>query len=412
MDQTRNEVPDNRIRGRQKLGIYVHIPFCIQKCAYCDFLSAPADEETIEKYVGKLCREIRTFKRRGIRIQEYTVRSIFLGGGTPSILSEKQIGRILETIYAVFPMISREAEITAECNPGTLTPGKLSAMKEAGINRLSIGLQSADNEELRLLGRIHTWEEFRDNFFCARRMGFENINVDLMSAIPGQSSSRWRSTLKAVLALCPEHISAYSLMIEEGTPFYERYHLQDEMRKKGEDPVKAGAAPPLPSEDEERRMYEETEEILSAAGMVRYEISNYALPGYESIHNIGYWRRVPYAGFGLGASSLLGERRIRNRSSLADYLEGNDETAFLPEEVISLTEKDRMEETMFLGLRMMRGVRLADFENAFGKELLQIYEAPVRRLTEQGLIIVGDGAVRLTKRGIDLSNYALAQFLL
>ena len=283
--------------------IYMHIPFCVKKCLYCDFLSGPQNQETIELYVDSLCREIATYPVSHANRTKDKVSTIFVGGGTPSILSGEQIKRIFDALYAHFDM-EEDAEVTIEVNPGTVTREKLEAYRACNINRISFGLQSANNEELKLLGRIHNFETFVENFRLARACGFENINVDLMSAIPNQTLQSFEETLCKVLALKPEHISAYSLIVEEGTPFA---YLYGEGCPKEQE---------LPSEDVEREIYYKTEEILSQAGYHRYEISNYAKQGMECKHNVGYWDRKEYIGFGLGASGLVNETRLRN----TDYL--------------------------------------------------------------------------------------------
>lgn len=369
---------------KKELEIYIHIPFCVQKCAYCDFLSAPADAAVREQYIEALKEEIRQQKSFG---SEYKVLSIFIGGGTPSILEGSQIAGILKEIRNYFA-VEAEAEITIECNPGTLSEDKLSCYKKSGINRLSLGLQAADNQELKLLGRIHTYEEFLEGFSLARKLGFGNLNVDLMSALPGQTRDSWQETLRRVTALNPEHISAYSLIIEEGTPFYERY--------------KPGGREEylLPDEDMERQMYYDTGEILGAAGYERYEISNYAKPGFTCRHNLGYWERREYLGLGLGASSLIKGVRYHNHRKLSAYLKGD----YTHEEVQKLTRREVQEETMFLGLRKTEGVLLTE-------ELLEVYKGTLQRLQKKGLLLWEGGRVRLTDLGIDVSNYALAEFL-
>lgn len=407
--------------GRAQLGIYVHIPFCVRKCNYCDFLSGPAEPRVQRRYVEKLIREIGSFPNP----ERYRVVSVFFGGGTPSLLAGEEIGRILEVLGRLFPEVraagypgreereQREVsgmagpEITIECNPGTLTKEKLEQYRKWGINRLSIGLQSSEDRELRLLGRIHTWQEFLENYRAARAAGFSNINIDLMSGLPGQSPASWRETLGKVLALKPEHISAYSLMVEEGTVFAGWYG-QPEQSGRTPGAWETAHLPPLPSEDEERQMYYDTEAILKGAGMKRYEISNYAMPGYESIHNSGYWMRREYAGFGLGASSQLGCMRYKNTDTLEDYLQGD----FSKKEVQQLTRKDEMEETMFLGLRMMQGVDREEFFRRFQIPLEEVYPKQIPWLKEQGLVEEEGNRLRLTSRGIDVSNGVLAEFLL
>lgn len=375
--------------------LYIHIPFCIRKCAYCDFLSFPSAEEERKRYVKALLEEIYGAEERG------DVVTIFFGGGTPSILAGQEILRIMDVVREKYS-VARDAEITLEANPGTLTKEKLEAWKEAGVNRLSIGLQSAENEELKVLGRIHTWEEFLEGYQMARNVGFQNINVDLMSALPGQSGRTWRETLGKVAELNPEHISAYSLMVEEGTPFYEKYAGDVSRREKGME------CEFLPSEEEERRMYEDTEKILRKNGYRRYEISNYAREGYECRHNCGYWQRVNYRGFGLGASSLINEVRFRNTADLNKYLA--HDFARREEEILSV--QAQMEEFMFLGLRLMRGISTATFETYFGRSYDRVYGEVSRRLEEKGLLSRKGDRVFLTDRGIDVSNCVLAEFLL
>lgn len=379
--------------------IYIHIPFCVKKCAYCDFLSAPADRNVQKQYVQRLMQEISTSRwaRKGI-----SVPTVFIGGGTPSILPGEDIISIMDALRSAF-YLSAEAEITIECNPGTLTAEKLMAYKKAGINRLSIGLQSANNEELKLLGRIHTYEEFLESYQLAREMGFSNINVDLMSALPGQTLETYEQTIKQVCALQPEHISAYSLIIEEGTLFYQQYEEDHQLREKGKKPRL------LPSEETERKMYENTKAYLEQMGYHRYEISNYAKEGYECEHNKGYWTRVPYIGFGLGASGLMEETRCQNEGNLAEYLQGH-----FSKEERPLSTQEQMEEFMFLGLRLTEGVSLKKFRELFGRDMQDVYGEKISNLIENKLIEFDllNQELRLTDYGRDLSNYVLAHFLL
>lgn len=367
-----------------ELEIYIHIPFCVQKCGYCDFLSAPADKVVREQYIEALTEEIRQQESMGSR---YKVTSIFIGGGTPSILEGPQTGELLKEIRKHF-IVGADAEITMECNPGTLTEDKLSCYRQSGVNRLSLGLQSADNRELKMLGRIHTYEDFLESFFLARKLGFNNLNVDLMSALPSQTRESWQETLRQVLTLNPEHISAYSLIIEENTPFYERFSLGGREEHL------------LPDEDTERQIYYDTRDILETAGYERYEISNYAKPGFACRHNLGYWERKEYLGLGLGASSLIKGVRYQNHRSLSAYLAGD----YAHEEVQKLTRQEEQEEIMFLGLRKTEGILLTE-------ELLDVYKETLERLKKQGLLFREGNRIRLTDLGIDVSNYALAEFL-
>lgn len=382
----------------KELELYLHIPFCERKCAYCDFLSAPADPPVRISYIKKLQEEIAYY---GAQFEEYQVSSIFFGGGTPTILEGYQLAAILETVKEHFNIVT-DAEITVECNPGTLTAGKAEKMVQAGFNRLSMGLQSADDRELQLLGRIHNFSQFLESYDLARKAGFENINVDLMSALPGQTVKSWQNTLQKVTALRPEHISAYSLIIEEGTPFYERFAEDERIREEGGHPRL------LPEEDVERQMYELTERFLHTKGYERYEISNYAKPGYECRHSCGYWTRKDYLGLGLGASSLVGHQRFQNTSDLKEYLEQEYHHIHIE----ALDKKSEMEEFMFLGLRLMAGISRQQFENTFQVTLDSVYGEVLRKLKGEQLIEEVAGYVRLTEHGIDVSNYVLSEFLL
>ena len=398
---------------KKPLGIYVHIPFCIRKCLYCDFLSAPSDDATRESYVNALLAEIDA---QAPLYKGFQVHTVFFGGGTPSLLMPEQTAAILERLYQRFSFLpEKEMEITLEANPGTLTEEKLRAWRKAGVNRLSIGLQSAHDEELKSLGRIHTRKEFLWGYEAARRAGFSNLNIDLMSALPGQSVESWMDTLESVVELKPEHISAYSLIIEEGTPFYDWYGPQDAASEKRQMEKRK----PLPSEEEDRLMYERTGEYLAKGGYGRYEISNYALPGFACRHNLAYWERTDYAGFGLGAASLRENVRWSNTAELAEYLahagQTGEETR-IKKEMTRLSIQDQMEEFMFLGLRKTEGVSASTFERLYGKPLEAVYEEPVERLIREGLLLryqKEDGSVffRLSDKGIDVSNYALAMFL-
>lgn len=418
---------------RKMLELYIHIPFCVQKCAYCDFLSFPADQQSKKIYVEHLISEVLSYCNLA---EKYRVSSIFIGGGTPSCLQPEWIRKIMEAVRSTF-QLAEDAEITMECNPGTLTERKLSIYKEAGINRLSIGLQSTDNEELKLLGRIHTYEEFLASYQLARSAGFSNINIDLISSLPGQSKEKFESTLRKVIALQPEHISAYSLIIEPGTPFYDKYE-NDVLRREEGEPTES-----LPDEDEEVETGKMTRRILRENGYHRYEISNYARPGKECRHNIGYWIGTEYLGLGLGASGLIGDVRYRNHSDMKKYLEavegiaGNQTADIRKQEADDqnqtadtrkqdaddqkqtihvsnlteavqnlteddsadsryhnclwesseiLTEKNKMEEFMFLGLRMTKGVSETEFMSRFHRSIHEVYGKQLDMLVGEDLM--------------------------
>ena len=381
--------------NQKELELYIHIPFCVKKCSYCDFLSAPATEQTKEAYMAALFAEI------GGRAKDYKdciVTSVFIGGGTPSLLSGDSIRQLMEHIREGF-RLAPDAEITMEVNPGTVTTEKLTAFYGAGINRLSIGMQSAQEQELKILGRIHDFDGFCQVYREAVEAGFTNINVDVMSGLPGQTLASYKDTLEKVLRLepMPQHISAYSLIVEEGTPFAA-------MADRGE--------LPLPEEDTERAMYEETIEVLAGYGFHRYEISNYALDGYECRHNVGYWIRRDYLGFGIGAASLIGNVRFQNGRDLNAYMA---HPLACREEQQSLTTQEQMEETMFLGLRLIRGVSYPEFARCYGQTLEEVYGEVISRNVADGLLTVREDEtgrrLMLTGRGLDVSNYVMAQFL-
>ncbi|MDD5949919.1 MAG: radical SAM family heme chaperone HemW [Lachnospiraceae bacterium] len=401
---------------KKQLGIYVHIPFCVQKCRYCDFLSFPRGENSelqYREYVQAVCSELYSYNALA---EEYEVRTIYFGGGTPSLLDAALIGQIMEEIRNGFSVLEN-AEITIECNPGTTDYTKFVQYREQGCNRLSLGLQSTNEELLKRLGRIHSFRDFQIQYEEAEKAGFDNINVDLMSALPGETLELYEKDLQEVIALCPEHISSYGLILEEGTPFYRDRTIRDM----------------LPREEQAVEMYERTLQRLSKAGYHRYEISNYSLPGRESRHNSSYWTGVSYLGIGLGASSYLADwkegryTRFQNESDFHTYMglwrepgmgsrERFERAQSYWKETEELTVTDRMEEFMFLGLRMMHGVSREEFQRRFGREMEQVYGPVIKKYKEQGLlserIEQKEHYISLTKAGILVSNPIFADFML
>ena len=373
---------------RIPLELYVHIPFCVRKCQYCDFLSGPSDEETKDRYIEALLKEIRAAEHT----EDYEIVSVFIGGGTPSALKAEAIASIMRTLQEQF-FFCEDAEVTIEANPGTVDLEKLTIYRNVGINRLSLGLQSTDAEELKLLGRIHSYEEFLKSYEWAREAGFSNINIDLMFAIPGQTGEAWRQHLYQVAELNPEHISAYSLIIEEGTPFAEQ-NLD------------------LPDEDTEYQMYEDTAEILERYGYRQYEISNYAKQGYMCRHNAGYWQRREYLGFGLGASSLYRGMRFSNTRRMQEYLKESRNPDQIRKDVTVLSRNEQIEEFMFLGLRMTEGISEKKFEENFDVRLMDVYRDILQKYEETGFMEHIETKWRLTRKGIHVSNHILADFLL
>lgn len=397
------------MQNKEELSLYIHIPFCVRKCGYCDFLSAPADEKARDRYVQALLMEIERY--RGTETADRKIKTLYIGGGTPSTLSVKQLECIMQKIKCTFNFRG-DMETSMEMNPGTASKEKCRALYQMGINRLSIGLQSTNDMELKTLGRIHSYEDFLNTYTWCREAGFQNINVDLMAALPYQTVESYTTGLRKIIRLAPEHISAYSLILEEGTPFYQKYN---------------SGCYPLPDEEQERLMYRETEQILAQAGYERYEISNYAKKGYACRHNLVYWQGGDYLGLGLGSSSYMDGVRFHNTTDFNTYV---NQGAYV-EDREGLSVQAKMEEFMFLGLRVMAGVSGTEFEKRFGKTMEDVYGDVLRKHEEEGLLQIerkGDRKeaaaaepakgktniekVMLTKNGVDVSNYVFADFLL
>ena len=432
------------------LGLYIHFPFCVRKCSYCDFLSAPGGDAMKSAYTDALVREIRTWKK----VPTVPVDTVFLGGGTPSVMDPEDLQRVMDAVRDSFTILP-DAEITMEMNPGVYED-RLFSFLSRNVNRVSCGLQSVHSNELKKLGRIHSFEDFKVCYQKLRDAGIRNINVDLMFALPGQTGAGWTETLSTVARMGPEHISAYSLIIEEGTPFY--------------DLAERGLLD-LPDEDCEREMYASVGETLARFGYSRYEISNYAKPGFACSHNVRYWKRKDYLGLGLGAASMMRAASMRSAGDQDPFTrQGTARTESKFHEILSgpvgefrwnctddiqvyikeagrqtpvyakacvlaedafadanlsdkttrnftrLSMKDAMEEFMFLGLRMTEGVTDQDFRQSFGLEIMDVYGETVKDLTKKGLLAVetenGRTRIALTSRGTDLSNTVLSEFLL
>lgn len=430
--QEQQQITKGRAAGEftgSPVSLYLHLPFCVRKCRYCDFLSGPYDAAVRRRYLRALETEIQ-LSAETFSNERLSADTVFLGGGTPSLLDADELAHLVAVLSESFRILPG-AEITMECNPGTVDREKLLAFREAGINRLSIGVQSFRDEELKLLGRIHTAEEARKCVLDARWAGFDNISLDLISALPGQNIGQWMESLREAAALAPEHISAYSLILEDGTPLQEA--------------ALEGKLPRLPDEDEDRKMYHETGSFLAEYGYHRYEISNYAKKGFESRHNSGYWTGHPYLGFGIGAASFYAGCRWSHTGSMTSYLQAlesagasagaltksdgeslssaekaTDRRGQEPAEILEsiyeekeiLSEKDQMAEFMFLGLRRMQGVSEAEFLRRFGRTMEGVYGPVLKRYQELHMLQREGGRIFLTERGIDVSNAVMADFLL
>lgn len=375
----------------QNIELYIHIPFCIRKCRYCDFLSFPCDQEDRDAYLEALIREIEV---TGTTVEE-EVSSVFIGGGTPSMLPASQMERILTAVREAFTL-TKDCEISMESNPGTLTEAKLRAYHQMGINRLSIGLQSTEDALLKRLGRIHNYQQFLENYQAAKEAGFTSLNIDLMSGLPGQTLEMYEETLRKVTALSPQHISAYSLIIEEGTPFAMDPTVEED----------------LPDEETERQMYAMTDRILKEAGYHRYEISNYAKEGFECRHNKGYWQMVPYIGMGLGAASYYKGARFTNTDDYEKYIAKPFTDYEKRCEYQLLTEKDQIEDFMIFGLRMMEGVSVREFRSRFGKEMKEVYPKVLADYLQMGYLTIENDHLQLTSEGISVSNRIFVDLLL
>ena len=374
----------------KKLGIYIHIPFCARKCNYCDFLSAPETRETKERYLSLLDREMRLYKEI---VSAREADTLFIGGGTPSFLETDLTDKLLCSVKKWIPSENLK-EFTIECNPNSVTEEKLNLYKAAGVTRISLGMQSACDEELKKLGRLHSVKEFEKTYELVRKHGFERVNIDVMAAIPGQTIESYKHTLEYVVGLSPEHISSYSLIIEEGTPFYEKYREN----------------PPV-DEDTDRQMYDLTKEILGRHGYHRYEISNYAKEGQECIHNLKYWQGGDYLGLGLGAASCMEHERWSNVRGLTDYEDRICRGQKPVEQTEELGEEEQKAEFMFLGLRCMEGVSAERFEKKFHQSVEERYGKVLHKYENMGLMRLVNGNWQLTEQGIDVSNHIFADFL-
>ena len=373
--------------------LYVHVPFCIEKCHYCAFVSSNPQKNELMEYPALLMRELQLHAFGAGQVD-----SIYFGGGTPSLLQPVQLARLLEEI-AVQTVISADAEITLEANPGTVDHISLKAFRDAGINRISLGIQSFDDRYLECLGRIHTAEQSRQAFRDAREGGFKNVSIDLIHSLPGQSLDQWRSELLHAIKLNPEHISIYGLTVEEGTPFARIYPAD---------------SPELADDDLSADMFELADELLTVSGFEHYEIANYARPGYRSHHNSGYWKRDGYLGLGVAAHSFLREGygvRFNNPDNLEEYRRGVTSGELSRVGEFRLTQGVAMAEYMFLGLRLAEGVSLRAFEREFGRSLGSVYGSATADLVRLGLLDQNEGVLTLTRRGMLLSNQVFARFL-
>lgn len=373
----------------KEMSLYIHIPFCKQKCLYCDFPSYAGKESLINEYIRALNEEILR------KCSKYKIASIFVGGGTPSYLNEINLESLLKTINLLD--FKDEFEFTIECNPGTLNEEKLALMKNYNVNRISMGLQTTNDNILKEIGRIHSFEEFKKNYNQARKAGFENINVDLMFGLPNQNMKDWKVSLEDVMSLEPDHISAYSLIIEEGTCFYNLYN-NDKLN--------------IPNEEEERSMYLFTKGFLKDYGYNQYEISNYAKANKECFHNKVYWKCNEYLGLGISASSFVDEKRFKNIDDIKIYIEKINNNEDVTEEIHVNNINDDMEEFMFMGLRMIEGINLKIFKKRFGKDVFDIYDEVIKNNIKKGLLVVDSEKLYLSEKGIELSNYVMSDFIL
>ncbi|EOU2033839.1 radical SAM family heme chaperone HemW [Clostridium perfringens] len=375
-----------------KISLYIHIPFCAQKCLYCDFPSFARKDHLRKAYIEALNKEIISLREKHNNLE---INTIFIGGGTPSVLEADELECLLKEVAKL--NMAKDIEYSMECNPGNLTEEKLEVMKKYGVNRISMGLQAKQDNLLKGLGRIHNYKTFKENFLLAKKVGFNNINVDLMFGLPNQRLNEWEETLREIISLEPAHISAYSLIIEEGTAFYNLYE-NDKLK--------------LPTEEEERKMYHLAKKILEENGFNQYEISNYAKEGKECRHNLAYWNMDNWIGVGSAAASYINGKRIKNISSVEEYINSINEKGEAVEEIINNSKNDNMEEFMFMGLRKINGIDENEFKNRFSMNINDVYGEILNKYIGEGLLIRESGRIFLSEKGIEISNIIMADFLL
>ncbi|XZH19332.1 radical SAM family heme chaperone HemW [Clostridium perfringens] len=375
-----------------KISLYIHIPFCAQKCLYCDFPSFARKDHLRKAYIEALNKEIISLREKHNNLE---INTIFIGGGTPSVLEVNELECLLKEVAKL--NMAKDIEYSMECNPGNLTEEKLEVMKKYGVNRISMGLQAKQDNLLKGLGRIHNYKTFKENFLLAKKVGFNNINVDLMFGLPNQSLNEWEETLREIISLETAHISAYSLIIEEGTAFYNLYE-NDKLK--------------LPTEEEERKMYHLAKKLLEENGFNQYEISNYAKEGKECRHNLAYWNMDNWIGVGSAAASYINGKRIKNISSVEEYINSIKDKGEAVEEIINNSKNDNMEEFMFMGLRKINGIDENEFKNRFSMNINDVYGEILNKYIGEGLLIRESGRIFLSEKGIEISNVIMADFLL
>ncbi|AXH53237.1 radical SAM family heme chaperone HemW [Clostridium perfringens] len=375
-----------------KISLYIHIPFCAQKCLYCDFPSFARKDHLRKAYIEALNKEIISLREKHNNLE---INTIFIGGGTPSVLEADELECLLKEVAKL--NMAKDIEYSMECNPGNLTEEKLEVMKKYGVNRISMGLQAKQDNLLKGLGRIHNYKTFKENFLLAKKVGFNNINIDLMFGLPNQRLNEWEETLREIISLEPAHISAYSLIIEEGTAFYNLYE-NDKLK--------------LPTEEEERKMYHLAKKILEENGFNQYEISNYAKEGKECRHNLAYWNMDNWIGVGSAAASYINGKRIKNISSVEEYINSINEKGEAVEEIITNSKNDNMEEFMFMGLRKINGIDENEFKKRFSMNINDVYGEILNKYIDEGLLIRESGRIFLSEKGIEISNIIMADFLL
>ncbi len=374
------------------LGLYIHVPFCVQKCNYCDFNSFKIKGNDKKEYLNAIEKEMKLYSDE---FKNKQFDRVFFGGGTPSILNIEELKRLVGSVFKNFN-IKETAEVSMECNPGTINKEKLIHMKELGINRLSIGLQAIQNHHLKYIGRIHSYEEFEKNYLEAKEVGFDNINIDLMYALPNHKKEEWKESLDKIISLNPSHISAYSLILEEGTKLHEMYDNEEFS---------------LLDEDTDIEMYNYTINKLKENGYNQYEISNYSKEYKECKHNIIYWKCDNYLGLGPGASGYIGDIRYNNISDLNEYNHKISQNIKPIEEETILSEKDKIEEFIFMGLRMNEGISLKVFKERFNISIEDIYKEPIEKLIASKLLELDKDNLKLTQKGREISNTVFIEFI-